>query len=64
MTEAAGSPGPTVIEVRDLHKRFRMPGHRPDTLKERAIHPFRKPSDRELKVLEGISFDVGQGEFF
>jgi ABC-type polysaccharide/polyol phosphate transport system ATPase subunit len=60
----AGPAGPTVIEVRNLHKRFRMPAHRPDTFKERAVHPFRNPGHRELKVLDGISFDVKQGEFF
>jgi ABC-2 type transport system ATP-binding protein len=64
MQGGAEPAGPTVIEVRNLHKRFRMPGHRPDTLKERAVHPFRSSTDRELKVLSGISFDVKQGEFF
>jgi ABC-type polysaccharide/polyol phosphate transport system ATPase subunit len=60
-----GDPsGRTVIEVRGLHKRFRMPARRPDTLKERAVHPFRRQNDRMLKVLDGISFDVKQGEFF
>ncbi|MGA9635775.1 MAG: ABC transporter ATP-binding protein [Solirubrobacterales bacterium] len=53
-----------MIEVRGLKKRFRMPAHRPDTFKERAVHPLRGRSDRMLKVLDGISFDVKQGEFF
>jgi ABC-2 type transport system ATP-binding protein len=55
---------PLSVEVRDLHKRFRLPGHRPETLKERTVHPFRKVEAGELKVLDGISFDVRQGEFF
>ena len=55
---------PVMVEVRDLGKTFRIPDHRVDSLKERAVHPFRKQGYRELKALDGISFDVHQGEFF
>jgi ABC-2 type transport system ATP-binding protein len=55
---------PVAIEVRDVEKTFRIPTHRVDTLKERALHPFARNRYRELHALRGISFDVHQGEFF
>jgi ABC-2 type transport system ATP-binding protein len=53
-----------VIEVRDLYKTFRIPTHRIDSLKERFVHPLTRGQYRELRALRGVSFDVGQGEFF
>lgn len=63
-TAATVTDAPVVVEVRDLEKSFRIPDQRVDSLKERAVHPFRKSSYRELKALDGISFDVHEGEFF
>ena len=60
----AVSAAPVVVEVRDIHKTFRIPEHRVDSIKERAVHPFRRQEFRELKALDGISFDVHEGEFF
>jgi ABC-type polysaccharide/polyol phosphate transport system ATPase subunit len=54
---------PIVIEVRGIEKTFRIPQHRVDSLKERAVHPFRRVSYQERRVLRDISFDVRQGEF-
>jgi ABC-type polysaccharide/polyol phosphate transport system ATPase subunit len=53
-----------VIEVRDLHKTFRIPEHRMDTLKERAVHPLHRARYRTLHALRAVSFEVHQGEFF
>ncbi len=53
---------PLAIEVRDLHKSFRLPVHRVDTLKERALHPFMRTEFSTLEALRGISFDVRKGE--
>ncbi|HWE07849.1 MAG TPA: ATP-binding cassette domain-containing protein, partial [Solirubrobacteraceae bacterium] len=53
-----------VIEVTDLHKTFRIPDRKVDTLKERVVHPLRRSEHRQLKALQGVSFDVHQGEFF
>ena len=53
----------SAIEVRGLHKRFRIPKNRITSLKERALHPFTQ-AFYELHALRGISFDVGRGEFF
>lgn len=55
---------PTVIQVEDLHKAFRIPSHRVDSLKERVVRPFSRPDYHELHALDGISFEIKQGEFF
>jgi ABC-2 type transport system ATP-binding protein len=58
-------PGPyAAIRIRDLEKTFRLPRHRVHTLKERAMHPFRRNEYEEQHVLRGVSFDIAQGEFF
>jgi len=71
--DAIASPGPTVspspsaalaIQVEDLHKSFRIPTQRVDSLKERAVHPFASRDHRELHALDGVSFEIRQGEFF
>jgi ABC-2 type transport system ATP-binding protein len=54
----------TAIEVRDLSKSFRIPLHRKDTLKERALKPLSRTQHRELHALRDVSFEVGAGEFF
>src|SRR3954447_11734858 len=53
-----------VIQVEDLHKAFRIPKQRVDSLKERVVRPFAQRDYRELNALDGVSFDVRQGEFF
>ena len=55
---------PTAIRVDGLRKTFRLPEHRVNTLKERALHPFRRTSFDEFQVLNDIGFEVVQGEFF
>ena len=39
------------IEVRDLEKSFRIPTHRIDSFKERALHPVARSEYRELHAL-------------
>jgi ABC-type polysaccharide/polyol phosphate transport system ATPase subunit len=55
---------PVAIEVRGLDKSFRIPTHRVDTFKERALHPLGRTEYRELRALRDLSFDVHRGEFF
>jgi ABC-type polysaccharide/polyol phosphate transport system ATPase subunit len=55
---------PLAIQVENLHKSFRIPTQRIDSLKERAVHPFASREFRELHALDGISFEIRQGEFF
>ncbi|HEX7058266.1 MAG TPA: ABC transporter ATP-binding protein [Solirubrobacterales bacterium] len=63
----ADSPAPSeevAIEVSDLHKAFRIPTHRIDSFKERVVRPFSSREYRELRALDGVSFEVRKGEFF
>ncbi len=61
---APGPETPAAIQVDRLHKSFRIPTQRVDSLKERAVHPFASRDHRELHALQGISFEIRQGEFF
>jgi ABC-2 type transport system ATP-binding protein len=61
---ATRAAGPVVIEVRNVSKTFRIPEHRVDSFKERAVHPLRRVRYRTLEALRDVSFDVHQGEFF
>ncbi|HEX5989513.1 MAG TPA: ABC transporter ATP-binding protein [Solirubrobacterales bacterium] len=55
---------PLAIQVEDLHKSFRIPKNRVDSLKERVVRPFTSREYHELRALDGVSFEIGQGEFF
>ncbi len=61
---APDETAPVAVRVEDLHKTFRIPTHRIDSLKERAVHPFTTRDFRELKALDGVSFEIRRGEFF
>jgi ABC-2 type transport system ATP-binding protein len=55
---------PVVIQAQGVEKRFRIPEHRVDSLKERVTRPFARADYRELRALRNVSFDVHRGEFF
>jgi ABC-type polysaccharide/polyol phosphate transport system ATPase subunit len=55
---------PVVMVVDDVHKTFRIPDQKYDTLKERIVNARRQNESRELRALRGVSFDVHSGEFF
>ena len=59
-----GPDAPIAIQVEDLKKSFRIPTHRIDSFKERVVRPFAPREYRELRALDGISFEVRKGEFF
>jgi ABC-type polysaccharide/polyol phosphate transport system ATPase subunit len=61
MSPAMADP---VVVVDRVSKRFRIPQERVHTLKERALHPFRRTGFEELRALNEISFSVAPGEFF
>jgi ABC-type polysaccharide/polyol phosphate transport system ATPase subunit len=52
------------ILVQGVSKRFRIPGERVMTLKERALHPLRRIQWQELTAVNDVSFSVAAGEFF
>ena len=56
------SRAPAVV-VDGVSKAFRVPTERVHTLKERALHPFRRTSFDEFVALREASFDVAHGEF-
>jgi len=60
----AATNAPVAIEARGLKKAFRIPTHRVDSFKERIVHPLAGREFRELRALDGVSFDIHQGEFF
>src|SRR5436305_3365507 len=63
-TEATTRNGLPAIAARGVHKTFKIPEERSHTLKERALHPFRRSRNEELQALKDISFAVEHGEFF
>jgi ABC-type polysaccharide/polyol phosphate transport system ATPase subunit len=62
----ARAPGdrPLSIQALGISKSFRIPLQANSTLAQRIIHPHTRHGYRTLPVLENISFEVAQGEFF
>jgi ABC-type polysaccharide/polyol phosphate transport system ATPase subunit len=58
---ASGTPA---IAVDGVSKSFRIPHERMNTLKERAMHPFRRSSYDRFDALDDVSFAIERGEFF
>lgn len=56
------SPPPVLVDR--VQKRFEIPRDQVSTLKERALHPFRRSVTDTLHALRGVSFAVEPGEFF
>ncbi|MGH2881039.1 MAG: ABC transporter ATP-binding protein [Solirubrobacteraceae bacterium] len=57
-------PGPPPVVVDGVHKRFEIPREQVSTLKEKALHPFRRSATDVLQALRDVSFSVPSGEFF
>ena len=55
---------PPMVVVKDVSKTFHVPEERRHTLKERVLHPRRRIRKQSFKALDGISFEIDQGEFF
>jgi ABC-2 type transport system ATP-binding protein len=58
------APDAPAIVVDGVSKRFRIPGERVMTLKERVLHPLRTVPYHELTAVDDVSFSVAPGEFF
>jgi ABC-type polysaccharide/polyol phosphate transport system ATPase subunit len=54
----------SAVAVEGLSKNFRLPHERVHTIKERALHPFRRHRYDRLEALREVTFDVRGGEFF
>jgi ABC-type polysaccharide/polyol phosphate transport system ATPase subunit len=52
------------VVVEGVSKRFEIPHEVSHTLKERALHPFRRSTKDVLQALDDVSFEVRKGEFF
>jgi ABC-type polysaccharide/polyol phosphate transport system ATPase subunit len=52
------------VVVDRVSKRFALPHERVHTLKERALHPFKRTGHDDLQALRDVSFAVQPGEFF
>jgi ABC-type polysaccharide/polyol phosphate transport system ATPase subunit len=50
--------------VDGVSKTFSIPREQVHTLKERALHPFRRAGHDDLRALRDVSFAVEPGEFF
>jgi ABC-type polysaccharide/polyol phosphate transport system ATPase subunit len=50
--------------VHHVSKTFRIPRERYHTLKERALHPFRKRHFDELRAVQDVTLEIAPGEFF
>jgi ABC-type polysaccharide/polyol phosphate transport system ATPase subunit len=59
---SSNQPPPVVVDR--VHKRFEIPREQVSTLKERALHPFRRSPADTLQALRDVSFAVQPGEFF
>ena len=55
--------GPAIL-VDGVGKTFRIPEEQVHTLKERVLHPLRRPSHHRFTALQDVSFAAGKGEFF
>jgi ABC-type polysaccharide/polyol phosphate transport system ATPase subunit len=52
------------VVVEGVSKKFEIPHEVSHTLKERALHPFRRATKDVLQALDDVSFEVRKGEFF
>jgi ABC-type polysaccharide/polyol phosphate transport system ATPase subunit len=55
---------PAAVAVHHVDKAFKLPHQQYHTLKERALHPFRKNTFDVLQAVDDITFEVAEGEFF
>jgi ABC-type polysaccharide/polyol phosphate transport system ATPase subunit len=52
------------VAIDGVSKTFRIPQERMSTLKERALHPFKRAGYERFDALDDVSFAVERGEFF
>lgn len=52
------------IHVENIHKNFILPQHKNSSFKQAAVNIVKKNNKVTQKVLDGVSFDIYEGEFF
>src|SRR5689334_25352773 len=57
------SAAPAIV-VEGVSKHFRRPHEQMHTLKERALHPFKRSGFDQFTAVDDVSFHVEQGEFY
>ncbi len=57
-------PEELAVVINGATKSFRIPNEQRHTLKERVLHPLRRPGDHQLDALHDVSFEIQRGEFF
>ncbi len=55
---------PPAVTVSHVSKTFRLPHQRYQTLKERALHPWRSRTFDLLRAVQDVTIDIPRGEFF
>lgn len=61
---SATEPVIPAVFVDGVSKEFRLPREQVHTLKERALHPLRRPGHDTLRALRDVSLAIEPGEFF
>ncbi|MDX6690832.1 MAG: type transport system ATP-binding protein [Solirubrobacteraceae bacterium] len=61
---SAEPAGDVAVQVDGVSKTFRLPKEQVHTLKERALHPFRRSGSEALRALRDVGFEVHRGEVF
>jgi ABC-type polysaccharide/polyol phosphate transport system ATPase subunit len=63
-TAAQPRPSRPAVSLAHLSKSFRLPHEQYHTLKERALHPFKRRTFDLLHAVDDISVEIAAGEFF
>jgi ABC-type polysaccharide/polyol phosphate transport system ATPase subunit len=60
----AALPRRAAVSVAHVSKAFRLPHEQHQTLKQRALHPFRTSSYDVLRAVDDVNVEIETGEFF
>jgi ABC-type polysaccharide/polyol phosphate transport system ATPase subunit len=64
VSPSIAADAPPAVVARGVTKSFRIPEERTHTLKERALHPFRRTRHHSFTALHGVDLEIHRGEFF
>lgn len=52
------------IDIKDVYKEFTLPQHKNSSVKSAFVNIIKKNNKTVQRVLDGVSFDIKEGEFF